>query len=97
MFFVQSLPTNHYKSIPTVVKSNSKNICYIWDYLRLKLGERKIKLCAMSVLQRLCHSRLYLHSVQIPITIADDENIVTYIHLWNSCIPTSKKKFRHNS
>ena len=45
-----SLPVNYNKSTPTVVKPNGKNIRYIWSHLSLKLRERKIKLCAISVL-----------------------------------------------
>ena len=43
-----------------------------------------------------CRSCLYLYSVHIPIAIANDENINAHIHLWNRCIPSSKKKLCHN-
>ena len=34
---IQSLPINYDKSIPIIVDPNSKNICYIWGFWRLKL------------------------------------------------------------
>ena len=34
---IQSLSINYDKSIPIIVDPNSKNICYIWGFWRLKL------------------------------------------------------------
>ncbi len=34
---IQTLPINYDKSIPIIVDPNSKNICYIWGFWRLKL------------------------------------------------------------
>ena len=59
-----------------------------------------LNLCFMSrsVFQWFRRSRrLHLYSAQVPIAIVDDENIISHIYLWNSCIPSPNKKLRHNS
>ena len=78
------------------VEPNRKNVCYIWVHLLLKLRDRNIELCAVPILLRFCHSRLHLYSVQVPFSVVDDENVVSYIYFWNGCIPTPKKKLCHN-
>src|SRR5436190_22649830 len=40
---------------------------------------------------------LYLDSIQIPILISHDKNIVTTVNFWNSHVVAAKKKLRHDS
>ena len=75
------------KASPAAVKSDCKNVNYIWRYLRFELRERNIELRAIPRLQRFCHSRFHLHAMHIPGTIVYDENIVAHIYFGNGRVP----------